>query len=510
MKYLRYLLFALILVLAPNAYAWDLSNKVEALPTFGDGTYSGQTATSPTAVVYNNIGTRYQGKLSVISFFLDSDDWDWNYDRTYSIELYMETNDWDNNFMYPQVYKAQETGSTSGSNLAKSSVSFISNKKIKFTFKTPDTNMSPYLFFRVYSSNYMTTGITRISNYNFNKVLIYENQSSSGGSSGGGSSTPTPTATPSSTEQIIDSSIKNTEDIINTQNQNTQDIIENANHNFEEATNTITNSMNDIFSNCVKNIFDPSLYVSPTNFTDIVVGDGSITANASSTWRTLAYSFEVENGEIYTLHYKTSSAGAVFYYDNNTGTWTSLGNDSYQHITTTSTTLNIRLQNSSGTGSFTWSELMLAKGNYNSYYPFGDSCVSKIDETNKEIKDLNDKLDGLGRVIEDSQVDDKSSFFTGFTDNSHGLTGIITLPLSTIQSITNTSCVALSIPIPFTNESVSLPCMTEVYQNYVPTVFSIWQVVSFGIISYFICIDIFKMVKGFKDPNEDKVEVLDL
>ena len=119
-------------------------------------------------------------------------------------------------------------------------------------------------------------------------------------------------------------------------------------------------------------------------------------------------------------------------------------------------------------------------------------------------------MDELNDTIKDDNVDDKTGFFTGFSNDDHGLASIITIPLTTIQQLTNTSCVALSVPIPFTNRNISLPCMTEVYQQHIPTIFNLWQIVSFGIIAYLICIDIFKMVKGFKDPNEDKVEVLDL
>lgn len=102
-----------------------------------------------------------------------------------------------------------------------------------------------------------------------------------------------------------------------------------------------------------------------------------------------------------------------------------------------------------------------------------------------------------------------SDFFDDFTSDDFGLSDIITIPLTTIQSLTSKTCSPLSIPIPFTNNSVSLPCMTEIYNQF-PTIYNLWKIVSFGIISYLIAIDIFHIVKGFKDPESDKVEVLDL
>lgn len=126
--------------------------------------------------------------------------------------------------------------------------------------------------------------------------------------------------------------------------------------------------------------------------------------------------------------------------------------------------------------------------------------------------DINDSINDLNDSITDDTVSSStgSSFFNGFQNNNHGLSSIITIPLTTIQSLTSSSCVQLQVPVPFTNSNITLPCMTTVYSQYIGTIFTIWQMVSFGIISYFICIDIFHLVKGFKDPDTDKVEVLDL
>ena len=52
--------------------------------------------------------------------------------------------------------------------------------------------------------------------------------------------------------------------------------------------------------------------------------------------------------------------------------------------------------------------------------------------------------------------------------------------------------------------------MNTLYQENVPVLLNIWQIVSFGLISYAVIVDIFGMVKKFKDPNDDKLEVMSL
>lgn len=156
-----------------------------------------------------------------------------------------------------------------------------------------------------------------------------------------------------------------------------------------------------------------------------------------------------------------------------------------------------------------------------SYYDTGNINSEKLDEISGKLIDVNENLEQTNQKLEDIYSDitnndisgsqnTANGFFDNFTDNDYGLSSIITIPLSSIQKITNSTCSPINIPVPFTNKNISLPCMGTLYQQNVPVLLNIWQVVSFGIISYAIIVDIFAMVKKFKDPNDDKLEVMDL
>lgn len=107
--------------------------------------------------------------------------------------------------------------------------------------------------------------------------------------------------------------------------------------------------------------------------------------------------------------------------------------------------------------------------------------------------------------------DTGSSFFNDFSSTDHGgLSGIITSPLRLINSLASTSCSSLSFPLPFVNQNVSLPCMSTIYQTHFPTFLSIYQLITTGLIGYWVLIKIFGHIRGFKDPEKDKVEVLEL
>lgn len=105
---------------------------------------------------------------------------------------------------------------------------------------------------------------------------------------------------------------------------------------------------------------------------------------------------------------------------------------------------------------------------------------------------------------------DASSFFDNFTSNTHGLTGIITAPLNAINSLTSQTCTPLVLPLPFVNQNLTLPCMRPIYEEHFSDFMQIYDIITLGIISYWVMVRIFSLVKDFKNPEHDEVEVLDL
>lgn len=105
---------------------------------------------------------------------------------------------------------------------------------------------------------------------------------------------------------------------------------------------------------------------------------------------------------------------------------------------------------------------------------------------------------------------DASDFFSSFTTNTHGLTGIITAPLTAIQSLTSSVCEVLVLPLPFVNENLTLPCMRAIYIDNFGAFMTLYDTITLGIISYWIMVRIFALVKDFKNPDHDEIEVMDL
>lgn len=96
--------------------------------------------------------------------------------------------------------------------------------------------------------------------------------------------------------------------------------------------------------------------------------------------------------------------------------------------------------------------------------------------------------------------------------NLNGLASIVTAPITILTSLQNAqyTCNTVSLPMPFINRDLPLPCMHSYYTTYMGQLYTIWQTVINGIVAYWVIVGMLKMVKDAKDPKKDQIEVLNL
>lgn len=153
-------------------------------------------------------------------------------------------------------------------------------------------------------------------------------------------------------------------------------------------------------------------------------------------------------------------------------------------------------------------------GEFNTLNTKIDTVEQAVEEVKKaQNENLNEQKKTNQTLTDDNTQqaqDSAGGFFNDFTTDTHGLTAIITAPLSLISKITSSSCSPLVIPLPFVDKDLTLPCMGAIYSQYFGSFLSIYQMITFGIIAYWVCVRIFNLVKDFKNPDHDEIEVLDL
>lgn len=131
--------------------------------------------------------------------------------------------------------------------------------------------------------------------------------------------------------------------------------------------------------------------------------------------------------------------------------------------------------------------------------------------TQEMISNNNSNFNTLNSNITDDNVDTGgyNSFFNNFNVNSHGIGDLVTLPLTFIQEFSDSTCEPINIPL-WSNTSMTLPCLKPIEQNFLGNFYPIFVVLVnapliYSFINYFIM-----SVKNVNNPDDDRIEVVDL
>lgn len=150
---------------------------------------------------------------------------------------------------------------------------------------------------------------------------------------------------------------------------------------------------------------------------------------------------------------------------------------------------------------------------------------SAVNGVSQQVTALNDSIEDqteqqqenheeLMNTLNDDSVNGANSEVDSLIQNStfqdtSGLNAIISLPLNFIQNLSN-QCTPFTLTIPFIDKPVNFPCIRALLQSKVPTLYNVLTIAINGFIIYRILLEIFAIVKRAKDPEDDRIEVLDL
>lgn len=130
-----------------------------------------------------------------------------------------------------------------------------------------------------------------------------------------------------------------------------------------------------------------------------------------------------------------------------------------------------------------------------------------IEKSNKKLEDINNKLtdDNV-----DSSTNKGSSFFNNFDSGDEGsLTDIVSLPLDFVQHL-NDTCQPFTIPTGKLG-NITIPCLSSIWSGTsFAGIINTASLIINGIICYKLLTSLFLFFKELKDPDDDKVEVMNL
>lgn len=136
-----------------------------------------------------------------------------------------------------------------------------------------------------------------------------------------------------------------------------------------------------------------------------------------------------------------------------------------------------------------------------------NTIIKEQKETNENLEDIEDTLTDDNVNGANSQVDDLLNN-SNFNDSS-GIQSIINAPLNFINSLSNT-CSPINVTIPYIDEPLQIPCIKQELNNHIPLIVPILSTAINGFIVYRILLDLVRIIKNSRNPDDDRIEVLDL
>lgn len=134
----------------------------------------------------------------------------------------------------------------------------------------------------------------------------------------------------------------------------------------------------------------------------------------------------------------------------------------------------------------------------------------QTDEIKKQTEEQKKTNDTLKDDNVDSSTNQGSSFFNDFNSGDEGsLTDIVSLPLEYVQHL-NDTCKPFTITAGNLG-NITIPCLSSIWSSTpFAGVINTASIIINGIICYKLLTSLFLFFKELKDPDDDKVEVMDL
>ena len=139
---------------------------------------------------------------------------------------------------------------------------------------------------------------------------------------------------------------------------------------------------------------------------------------------------------------------------------------------------------------------------------------SSLNQVRQQVTELNNSIDNVNDTLNDDNIDGANSQVDDLLDNdnfndSTGIQSIINAPLNFINSLSNT-CSPINVTIPYIDKPLQIPCIKQELNNHIPLIVPILSIAINGFIVYRILLDLVRIIKNSRNPDDDRIEVLDL
>lgn len=138
--------------------------------------------------------------------------------------------------------------------------------------------------------------------------------------------------------------------------------------------------------------------------------------------------------------------------------------------------------------------------------------IDNNNKTNEELEKNTEEQKKTNDTLTDSDTssatEEGSSFFNDFTTTDHGgISSIVTAPLTAINAMLESSCTSLSAT--WKGKTIELPCGYD-FWGKMGEIKSFLNVAIGGLLCYRIILKMYLLIEKLKNPDNDRVEVMNL
>lgn len=139
-----------------------------------------------------------------------------------------------------------------------------------------------------------------------------------------------------------------------------------------------------------------------------------------------------------------------------------------------------------------------------------------INNQNNNQAQTNQGLENINGSLNNSDVSGANEDLNKFTENdafkdNTGILAIIQAPINMLNSLTSTTCSPLSLPLPFLNVNLDIPCLSSIFAKHLSTeLLTLLKLAINGFLVYKILCSFAMDIHSYKDPDSDRLEVIDL
>lgn len=140
---------------------------------------------------------------------------------------------------------------------------------------------------------------------------------------------------------------------------------------------------------------------------------------------------------------------------------------------------------------------------------------SIINNNNQNTQNIINSQNQINDSLNDSSVDSNlGDDFFDININEHGIANILTSPIRLLQALTNSTnnCNSLDFTINMAGNSknVSIPSGCILWDNVPQAINAVFIAIVYGLLGYYVLIDLYKFIHSLLDPDDKNMYVLDL